>query len=528
MSEIVLYRKYRSTNFDNIIGQEHVVTTLKNAVKSKEVGHAYLFSGSRGIGKTSIARILARAVNCRNIENDYNPCNICENCQAILQQSTLDVVEIDAASHRGIDDIRFLQEGASFAPVMAKKKVFIIDEVHMLTKEAFNALLKTLEEPPDFAMFILATTEIEKVPETIISRCQNFYLHRLSEKQIAAHMVKIVTSEGAEIDEEAAMIIGSSVKGSMRDALGVLEKLLVLDQKKITKESVWRVMGVVEKDILEKLTGYILKGDVKAGLEYYLGEVYYAGVDVFRLINSLETYWRDLILQNVKQNSPQSVVDNLMVMLDELQQMREKNYEIDSLYFEIFLIGVVKKINPGSINDVTVTENIIPEEKKDVSNTKEINLPKIGQMEKKVEESINSENIVDNHKFDNISEDVVREKWGKFVVGVCQEMPLVGSILKMSEFLGIVEEKLVIGVNFALQKNQLESIEYRNRILEKIGDVFGSKLGMDVKVVSNGDYIKKKRQQIENKMNDQVNESTGEKLLQDVLQVFGGEVIRNE
>ncbi len=212
MSQLVLYRKYRSENFDEVVGQKFIVQSLRKAVEKGEVSHAYLLAGPRGIGKTSLARILSRAVNCVDLQAAGNPCNQCQSCQSFIKNSSMDLVEIDAASHRGIDDIRFLQEGVSFAPVEAKRKVYIIDEVHMLTKEAFNALLKTLEEPPAGCLFILATTEINKVPETIISRCQTFYLSRISEAEIESHLMEITRREGGELDQQAANLIAQNLE----------------------------------------------------------------------------------------------------------------------------------------------------------------------------------------------------------------------------------------------------------------------------------------------------------------------------
>lgn len=505
MSQIVLYRKYRSNDFDEIVGQEHVVATLKSAVKSGEVGHAYLFAGPRGIGKTSFARILSRAVNCQDLKDGYNPCNNCVNCMAFLSGSSLDMVEIDAASHRGIDDIRFLQEGASFAPVSAKRKVFIIDEVHMLTKEAFNALLKTLEEPPEHAMFILATTEIDKVPETIISRCQTFWLRRLTENEIAGQLQKVALAEGRELDYEVAKVIASSVKGGMRDALGVLEQVLVLNEKEITKESVYGVLGLVEGEVLDKITSLILAKEVGQALGYYLDHIYFQGVDVFRLMKSLEWYWRDKLLAIYK-DKPENIQiqeKDLLVMLDELQLIRTKHYEIDSLFFEIFLIKVAEKINGNNISNAKFEPKISEEVK-----TKEV-ISKVDNNNEKKEIKLTLEKI--------------KENWDLVLKDDRGQMPLVVSILKMSKVLGVDGNKIKLGVSFALQKSQLVSPVNMKWLQDKLKDILGADIEVEIEVVSNHEDIKKKQQMIVENMADQVDEQTGEKLLRDVLTIFNGE-----
>ena len=220
-----LYLKYRPQNFKTIVGQDHIVTTLKNAIKHESLTHAYLFSGSRGTGKTSLARIIAKSLNCTNLEEGVEPCDKCENCEAVLKGRLVDLIEIDAASNRGIDEIRELREKILFAPTQGKAKVYIIDEVHMLTKEAFNALLKTLEEPPAHAYFILATTEAHKIPETIISRCQQFNFRRISAEDIVKRLQEIGEEESVQAEPDALDLIAKISSGSLRDAIGLFEQM---------------------------------------------------------------------------------------------------------------------------------------------------------------------------------------------------------------------------------------------------------------------------------------------------------------
>jgi len=241
----VLYRKYRPQNFEEVLGQDHIVSVLKNAVKTGRVSHAYLFSGSRGTGKTSLARILAKEAGC----------------------SDVDLIEIDAASSRGIDEIRALREAVRFSPMQGQVKVYIIDEVHMLTKEAFNALLKTLEEPPQHAIFILATTELDKVPETIISRCQNFSFRKISEEVLKKALKNIAKKEGFEIDDGTAGLIALCAEGSFRDAQGILDQIISSGEKKITEESARRFLSAPPRELIEKFLVAVLEKKAESGLE---------------------------------------------------------------------------------------------------------------------------------------------------------------------------------------------------------------------------------------------------------------------
>ena len=247
---VVLYRKYRPKSFREVVGQEHVVSVLKNALRLGHVGHAYLFAGTRGTGKTTLARLLAKAYNCENRAQDGEPCNECPICLEFTAGKALDLIEIDAASNRGIDDIRELRDAVRFSPMRAKRKVYIIDEVHMLTKEAFNALLKTLEEPPEHAMFILATTELERVPDTILSRTQVFEFRRLPQEKIHERMQTLLKSEKYKLDEEGISVIIFLADGSMRDAETMLGQLMDAYPEGAGKEA-----HSVGKDALGKLFG---------------------------------------------------------------------------------------------------------------------------------------------------------------------------------------------------------------------------------------------------------------------------------
>lgn len=294
-SRLSLYRQWRPQTFSEIVGQEAIVQTLRNAVISQEVAHAYLFSGERGIGKTSAARILARAVNCQNPSNG-EPCNACGNCQAILANRSLDIVEIDGASNRGIDHIRQLRDEVNFAPTDLKRKVYIIDEVHMLTNEAFNALLKTLEEPPAHAMFMFATTEPHKIPRTIISRCQAFDFRRISATPIAEHLAHVATSLQLDIAEEALLLIAQRANGGMRDALVMLEQVASYGGDSISAETVLDMLGLADRAVHESFLQAIEEHDSASVMEI-IDQLVDRGKDLEIFLSDVIAVLRDRLRQ---------------------------------------------------------------------------------------------------------------------------------------------------------------------------------------------------------------------------------------
>ena len=297
MSYLVLARKYRPQTFDEVTGQEHITDLLKKAIQSSRIHHAYLFCGPRGIGKTSCARILAKSLNCQKGPT-LNPCGECVACQEITRGSSFDVLEIDGASNRGIDEIRTLRENVKFAPSAGKYKIYIVDEVHMLTTEAFNALLKTLEEPPAHVKFIFATTAPQKVPATIISRCQRFDFKRISVETIVATMAAISKKEKFKIDQDALYTIAKAAQGSLRDALSILDQLSALSDEGIEAKDVFSMLGMVETQFLFDLTGALARKNCTLALEI-LEKIIDQGKDIKQLNKDLIEHFRNLMVVKI-------------------------------------------------------------------------------------------------------------------------------------------------------------------------------------------------------------------------------------
>ncbi|GBF34384.1 DNA polymerase III gamma subunit [Desulfocucumis palustris] len=303
MAYMALYRQWRPRTFQEVAGQEHIVRTLQNALKSGRVTHAYLFCGPRGTGKTTTAKILAKALNCLD-PREAEPCGGCSNCLEIQAGTSMDVIEIDAASNRGIDEVRELRENIRFSPTTGNKRVYIIDEVHMLTDPAFNALLKTLEEPPGHAVFILATTEPHRVPLTILSRCQRFDFHRISPPVMAQRLKEVARGSGIEIEQEALELIVKAADGGLRDGLGMLDQAGSLGSGRVGAEDIHRMLGTVRRDVLEKLKDLIMAG--KAGdCLVLLGDIFQRGLDLRLFVREFASHVRALMLTNLSSGMEQ-------------------------------------------------------------------------------------------------------------------------------------------------------------------------------------------------------------------------------
>ncbi len=356
-----LYRKYRPQRFADLVGQDHIRTTILNALRSDQVNHAYLFTGPRGTGKTSAARLIARAVNCL-APQDAEPCNSCEICRDILDSRLVDVIEIDAASNRGIDEMRDLKEKIIFTPTRAKNKVYIIDEVHMLTKEAFNALLKTLEEPPTHVFFILATTEAHKVPLTIVSRCQRFDFRRIDDTTIIKQLLEIAEKEKIDAEKEALEAIARCSMGGLRDAIGLLEQLNV--NGKVTYAHVRDILGISNQEAMDQLFDFVWRGEVKKALDH-INNIYQEGNDLNQFNKDFLWFLRQKMVAAINVGDS-GTARRILVFIEIFQKSYEqqKFAVIPQLPLEIAIVevclGVMGAKNEISANHIEGIDAIKP------------------------------------------------------------------------------------------------------------------------------------------------------------------------
>lgn len=325
MSYTALYRKFRPNTFEDVKGQEHIVTTLKNQIQAERIGHAFLFCGTRGTGKTTVAKILARAVNCEH-PVDGSPCNECATCKAIMAGTSMNVIEIDAASNNGVDNIREIREEVAYRPTQGKYKVYIIDEVHMLSTGAFNALLKTLEEPPSYVIFILATTEAHKIPVTILSRCQRYDFHRISIDTIAGRLQELMDKEGVQAEEKALRYVAKAGDGSMRDALSLLDQCIAfyLGQE-LTYDKVLEILGTVDTEVFSKLLRQVLAGNI-TGCIHMLEELIAGGKELTQFVADFTWYMRNLLLVKTSGDA-EEVLD---VSSENLKALKEESQMVDT------------------------------------------------------------------------------------------------------------------------------------------------------------------------------------------------------
>lgn len=400
-----LYREYRPQKFSDVLGQDRVVNVLKNQVKSGQISHAYLFAGERGCGKTTCAKIFAKAINCLN-PIDSSPCGECENCKSIEEESTMDVVEMDAASNRRIDDIRNLKETVVYPPNNLKYKVYIIDEAHMITREAFNALLKIMEEPPSHLVFILATTEIEKIPKTILSRVQKFEFNKIGREDIIKQIDIILSDRNITIEQEAKELIVKKAKGAMRDALSILDQVLSIDKNNFTLKDVENILGLVDFESLDKLIANIISYNQKDSLDL-LFDLRNNNKDDKDILDGLVGYFRDIMIYKTSQN--QKYIENL----DYLDLIKEKIEKISSDRLVSYLEILNDYSNRMKISDNSALlmemailrlinlkddENILSRLKKLEENNSSNSIDIINKLVDKKFENINLNNFIKNSK----------------------------------------------------------------------------------------------------------------------------------
>ena len=402
-----LYRKYRPKNFDEVVGQKVTIQILKNALDRKHVSHAYLFYGPRGTGKTSIAKILSRTVNCENPTNGI-PCEKCDSCLNSKDSGCVDIIEIDAASNNGVDEIRELKNKISFVPSFLKYKVYIVDEVHMLSTGAFNALLKTLEEPPEHAIFILATTELQKVPLTIISRCQTLEFKKIDDKSMHEALKNIAEKEKIKIDDNAINEIIRYSNGGMRDAIGLLEKASSYTSELISEDTIKEISGnITEKDLIEFIS--LLDKDKVDLLISKIKQYYDEGIDLIKLTNNIIDYLRNKMISNKEYNKDTC---NLIIKLDQLVTAMEKS-ENPKILYEVTLIDLLLEEKKVTIKE----EKIVPENKDEKKEKviekeqdKEDNKPKEKQINEELKDVRVCNTLCDPNK-EKIS--IIRKNWDK-------------------------------------------------------------------------------------------------------------------
>ena len=384
MSYQALYRKYRSQRFDEMVGQEVVARTLKNAIITAQISHAYLFSGPRGTGKTSAAKIFAKAINCPN-QTDGEPCNTCEICQAVTNGSLEDVIEMDAASNNGVEEIRDIRDKSTYAPSRAKYKVYIIDEVHMLTTGAFNALLKTLEEPTENVVFVLATTEIQKIPATILSRVQRFAFRAITSHDITQHLSEVLTAEGVTFDEAAVALIANAADGGMRDALSTLDQALSFAENGLTLDVALLVTGAISKQALDAYITAIADQQVEDALTQ-LDTIFADGKNMIRFTEDLMSHFRDMLLaetptvnvskaqvfawidiatetlQTLKNTTQEKIAADVMTMrLSEALKTADYSQVIADLQHQVS--ALTRQLESGQFQSTQAPQQALPEKK---------------------------------------------------------------------------------------------------------------------------------------------------------------------
>jgi len=473
MTAQALYRKWRPRTFDEVVGQGHVTHTLQNALLSGRISHAYLFAGPRGTGKTSMGRLLAKAVNCLSTE-DNKPCNQCHICQAINEGRLLDLIEIDAASNRGIDDVRGIREKVGFRPNEARYKVYMLDEAHMLTEPAFNALLKTLEEPPPHVIFVLVTTEPHKIPATVLSRCQRFDFRRIPLQDIIGHLKHIADHEGLTVEPTALELIARSATGSMRDAESLLDQLISYGGQEITLAQVQSVLGTVSSQAVGELVNQLVARNVAKGLDV-INRVIGDGVDPRQFNRQVVEYLRELLLIKVGEGSSLT-----RVTPEALQEMKGQAAQLSTRE----LIKVVKLFNQAGLDLKASTQSQLPlelafidatlgEEEKttpSVARPSSATVPRspavarvassprsapAGEPAKSVKEEAEEQSRGTSTGL-KLTLDEVKTKWAQILGEIKPRNRSVEALLKSCQPLGVEDQEVVLGFYYTFHREKIE------------------------------------------------------------------------
>ena len=497
MPYVVLARRWRPRLFSDVVGQEHVTKTLQNAISADRIAHAYLFSGPRGVGKTTVARVLAKAVNC--IEGPQpEPCEKCINCTEISSGKSIDVIEIDAASNRGIDEIRELRESVKFAPVSGRYKVYIIDEAHMITHDAFNAFLKTLEEPPEHVIFILATTEPHKIPATILSRCQRFDFRRLTRSEIIHRLRKIADSDSLSIDDESLSLIAESADGAMRDAESILDQLLSFGGGKIQAEEVSSLLGLGEYRLLDQLAGNILQSD-SAGSLKTLNDLADRGADLSQCLKRLVAHFRDLMIykenpdlidasetriQRLADQSGGVSIDRLMKIARILTQAESDTKQLgyERLNLELALIRL-SRLTDDTVPLAEVLDKL--EEIESRLSTGDVRTASVVAEPEPVYTEAEA-SVTEDHEeqIENDESDPLRATWSKLLRSLKEKgFPMLNAYLKEASLVSIGDADLTIDFapKFKWHREQVQDVRHKETIEAELSEIMGKPMGLRIK-----------------------------------------------
>ncbi len=544
MSYLVLARKYRPQTFDQVIKQDHITRTLTNAILSGRVAHAILFSGPRGTGKTTVARILAKSMNCKEGPTP-TPCNVCRSCMEITTGSAADVFEIDGASNNSVDQIRELRENIKYMPAHSLYKIYIIDEVHMLSIAAFNALLKTLEEPPPHIMFIFATTEPHKIPVTILSRCQRHDFNRIGIESIAGHMETICAKEGADITTDSLRMIANEAGGSMRDALSLLDQVISCAKGTMTRESVLDILGIIDRKFIFDISGAVLRGDVPQVLDV-LDEIYSRGHEIRKLYADLIEHFRNLLIVSMGKKIDKLIdlpAHEIELMQDQVKDIpaaflkqivnilfrEEATIKFSShpkLALEIILIQMlhvkpalpidklIEKLDNLQKNILKIRPGYSDQEDKPALEYSTIDLQ---ETENEVKDSTISTEYVADQTFDQ--EEDIESIWKKFNDVISESQPSLAANLTKGVLKKLTEKSMEIEINGNAFNINMIQREKNLSILKKIcSDFFGRK--MDIIITA------KKKRNIKNSLDNRLKQAAlDHPLVSDAIEIFNGEVV---
>jgi len=516
MPYTVFALKWRPQDFEGVVGQSHITATLKNAIQKNRLAHAYLFTGPRGVGKTSTARILAKALNCKEGPT-VKPCQKCPSCLEINRGRSLDVIEIDGASNRGIDEIRALRENVKFAPTLGKYKVYIIDEVHQITPDGFNALLKTLEEPPEFVKFIFATTHPQKVMPTIISRCQRMDFRRIPVIEIIAQLERIVRDEKLAVDKEVLSAIAKSSDGSLRDAESVLDQLVSFSREKVSLKDAIAVLGMVEQDVLFSITDKIIQKDPQGALQLF-NEIIDDGKDPGVFLSNLIEHFRNLMVAKVSKadsklvDLPQDICDRLFkqsqalsledifIAFNILVSTQEMSRRLDSqrIPLEISLV----RLSYDRKNAKLSSPPVEPGSKTPHPEKKEETLP-----EKESKESPGQD--------PSVSLDSVKNSWGNIVNNLAKIKMSVSTYLSEGEPTRVQGDVLTVAFpkNYSLHKESLERKENKLIIEKAVSESCNARIRLHFVLVAQA------RQETDARSNP---------FIKSALDMFGGRIVRED